>query len=416
MRYDYHTLANGLTIVGEYNETAQSVAIGFFTRTGARDESPEISGVSHFLEHMMFKGSERVPGEQVDLAFDSIGARYNAFTSEEVTVYYGAVLPEFQDRLIALLAEILRPALRQEDFDTEKQVILEEIAMYKDRPQYMVYQLARETYYQGHPLGNRVLGTTESITALTSEQMRDYFRRRYAPNNMVVVLTGRYDWAAAVKQIEDACGAWEPGDNSRALSEPSVAPLERMQPDPKRDRVYICAVAPAPSAQSDARYAAEVLAEAIGGGEGSRLYWALVHPGMAESATMQYSEEDGAGAYYVFAACHPARAQEVRDVLRQTLTIAQRDGLSDDEIARARRKLASALVLRAETPMGRLTTVGFDWLYRRRIEPLNEAVDRLLAVSSADVDALLQEQPFDRLTLVALGPLADAQASMRHEQ
>src|SRR3712207_2686698 len=171
MRYDRHTLANGLEIVGEHNPAAKSMALGFFTRTGSRDETPEVSGVSHFLEHMMFKGSERRSAEDVDREFDEMGARYNAFTSEENTVYFGAVLPEFQSRLVDLLADMLRPSLRQDDFDTEKKVILEEIAMYKDRPHFTVYELARATYHHGHPLGNSVLGSTESIGALDRDQM-----------------------------------------------------------------------------------------------------------------------------------------------------------------------------------------------------------------------------------------------------
>lgn len=408
MRYDHHTLPNGLTIIGEYNEAAQSMALGFFTRTGSRDETPEISGVSHFLEHMMFKGSARRSAEAVDREFDELGARYNAFTSEENTVYYAAVLPEFQERLIDLLADMLRPSLRQSDFDTEKKVILEEIAMYKDRPNYTVYDLARETYHHGHPLGNSVLGSTESIAALERDHMLAYFQRRYAPNNMIVTLAGNYDWDAAVRQIEQVCGAWEPGDNGRTLSEPEPASHERMQPDPKRDRVYICCVAPAPSAQDEARYAARVFTQAVGGGDGSRLYWALVHPGIADSASLSYDESDGAGAFYVFATCDPARTTEVLDLIRATLNTVQSEGLTADELTRARRKLASGLVLRAETPMGRLTSVGFDWMYRQRVEPMNETVDRLLAVSSEEIDGLLRSKPFDTLTVVSLGPLAQA--------
>lgn len=408
MRYDQHTLPNGLTIVGEYNEAAQSLALGFFTRTGARDETPEISGVSHFLEHMMFKGTERRTAADVNREFMDMGARNNAFTSVENTVYYAAVLPEFQEQLIDLLADMLRPSLRQNDFDVEKKVILEEIAMYKDRPMMSVYELARETYHHGHPLGNSVLGSTESISALERDQMMAYFHRRYAPNNMIVVLCGKYDWDAAVKQIEQICGAWEAGDASRTVTQPDTGNYERVQPDPKRDRVYICVVAPAPSAQDNSRYAADVFAQAVGGGEGSRLYWALVHPGIADSADMSYDEQDGAGTFFVFATCDPARTTEVLDIIRATLRAAQAEGLSEEEIARARRKLASGLVLRAETPMGRLTAVGFDWVYRKRIEPVNETVDRLLAVSSDDIAALLQRKPFDTITVAALGPLAEA--------
>lgn len=408
MRYDQHTLPNGLTIIGEYNQEAKSLAAGFFTRTGSRDETPNVAGVSHFLEHMMFKGSERRSAEEVDREFDDMGAKYNAFTSEENTVYFGAVLPEFQSRIIDLLADMLRPSLRQDDFDTEKKVILEEIAMYKDRPQFTVYDLARETYHHGHPLGNSVLGSTESISALQRDQMKNYFERRYAPNNMVVVLTGNYDWDAAVKQIEKTCGAWQPGDNSRTLNKPDPIVQQRMQPNEKLDRAYLVAVAPAPSAQDEQRYAAQILAEVLGGGEGSRLYWALVHPGIADGADISFDANDGAGAYYVYASCDPARTTEVSDIIRTTLTNAQTEGLSDDEIARARRKLASALVLRAETPMGRLTSVGFDWVYRQEITPVNETVDKLLAVTNEDVQALVEARPFDTLTLVGLGPLAEA--------
>ena len=175
IRYDHLTLDNGLNIVGEHNDGAQSMAAGYFVRTGARDETAGISGCSHFLEHMMFKGSAHRTADDVNREFDEIGAQYNAFTSEENTVYYGSVLPEYQRRVVDLLTDMMRPALRTDDFDVEKNVILEEIALYKDRPQFTVMDDARAAFYAGHPLGNSVLGTTESIQALQRDQMHDYF-------------------------------------------------------------------------------------------------------------------------------------------------------------------------------------------------------------------------------------------------
>jgi len=404
MRYDQHTLPNGLHIVGEHNESAKSVAIGFFTRTGGRDETPATSGVSHFLEHMMFKGSERRSASDVNREFDEIGANNNAFTSEENTVYYGAVLPEFQSRLLDLLADMLRPSLRQDDFDTEKKVILEEIAMYQDRPFFTTFDLARETYHHGHPLGNSVLGSTESITALERDQMMAYFEQRYAPNNMTLVLVGNYTWESAVSQTETLCGGWQPADAPRALSRPEPFPQERMVVDAKRDRLYLCAVAPAPAAQDDARYAAEVLAETLGGGDGSRLYWALTHPGLADTAGLSYDANDGAGAYFAYASCSPTHAKDVMEILRSTLTAIQDEPPPEEELARARRKLATGTVIQGETPMGRLTSVGFDWIYRQEIDPLDKVVDRYLEVSSEHVARLVSDRPFDQLTLVALGP------------
>ena len=137
MQFRKHVLDNGLQIIAECNPDARSISIGYFVRTGARDETDEVAGVSHFLEHMMFKGTPTRTAEQVNLEFDQLGADYNAFTSEEQTVYYAAVLPEYQSRTVELLSDMLRPSLRSEDFDTEKKVIVEEIRMYLDQPPYI---------------------------------------------------------------------------------------------------------------------------------------------------------------------------------------------------------------------------------------------------------------------------------------
>src|SRR6516165_2461329 len=175
-----HVLKNGLQIISETSPSARSVALGFFVRTGSRDETAEISGVTHFLEHMVFKGTPRRSALDVNLDFDRIGANYNAYTSEENTVFYAAVLPEYLADAVDVLADILRPSLRADHFTTEKQVILEEIKMYEDSPGSMAWDHARRIYFADHPLGNTILGSTESITALTAGQMRAYFEGRYA--------------------------------------------------------------------------------------------------------------------------------------------------------------------------------------------------------------------------------------------
>src|SRR5438045_4124624 len=211
MPFHTHRLPNGLQLIGETSPSARSAALGFFVRTGSRDEAPDVSGVSHFLEHMMFKGTPRRTALEVNLDFDRIGASYNAYTSEENTVYYAALLPEYLPRGIDILADILRPSLRQEDFDMEKKVILEEIDMYEDQPGSVAWDRARRLYYGPHPLGNSVLGTKESVTALTRDQMQNYFTRRYAANNIVVSAAGNYDWDAFGRLASDACSGWNTG-------------------------------------------------------------------------------------------------------------------------------------------------------------------------------------------------------------
>lgn len=407
MKFHHVVLENGLILVGEENPAALTMAGGYFVRTGARDETAEESGVSHFLEHMLFKGTGHRSAEDVNREFDEMGADYNAFTGQEYTVYYGAVLPEHQHGLLDLLSDMMRPALRGEDFDMEKKVILEEIALYKDRPQFTVIDEARSTYYRGHPLGQSVLGTRETIAALRRERMQDYWQRRYAPNNLLLTLAGNFDWNTAVEQVRRASRHWPAAECPRATPPHTGSATVRVLTQEKVTRAHLVLVCPGVDARSDERFAADILADIVGGGEGSRLYWDLVDPGIADSVRLSHDEEDGTGAFFAYASCDPDRAQLVLDRIRAVLAKVTEEGCREDEIERSRRKAASSLVLHDETPRGRLFHLGFDWQYRQEHVPLDESIDRYLAVTVEDVRRFLDRRPFDALTVVALGPLAE---------
>src|ERR1700737_4023699 len=190
---------NGLRVIAETNPPARSVALGFFVRTGSRDETADVSGVTHFLEHMVFKGTPRRTALDVNRDFDNIGAHYNAFTSEENTFFYAAILPESLPQAVDILADILRPSLRDDDFDMEKKVIIEEIGMYEDQPMWSAYDHAKKTFFADHPLGHSVLGTPASITALTRDQMQGYFDKRYVAANITVAAAGNFSFPNLVK-------------------------------------------------------------------------------------------------------------------------------------------------------------------------------------------------------------------------
>lgn len=405
MTFERTVLKNGLTIIGEHNPDALSMAAGYFVRTGARDETLDVSGVSHFLEHMMFKGTDRRTAEDVNREFDEMGADYNAFTGEEYTVYYGAVLPEEQFRLVDLLTDMMHPTLLDDDFNMEKNVILEEIALYKDRPQFTVIDEARSTYYKNHPLGQSVLGSTESITALLRDQMHAYWGRRYAPNNLTLALTGQFDWDNVVRHLDRQTRDWEPADCGRALLPFEPNATVKVIPDEKIHRAHICFVAPGVPAQSDQRFVADILSDILGGGDGSRLYWELIEPGLADSVRLSHDEEDGSGAFFGYASCDPDKAQTVVDKIRGVLEKITAEGPKEDEIERAKRKTASALVLHDETPRGRLFHLGFDWQYRQQHRPLDEVIDQYLAVTGDDIRGMLAGRPFDKLNVIALGPI-----------
>src|SRR4051812_3735085 len=276
-----HKLPNGLQIIGESSPSARSVAVGFFVRTGARDETPEVCGVSHFLEHMVFKGTPRRTAFDVNRDFDRIGANYNAFTSEENTVFYAAILPEYLPQAVDILADILRPTLRDDDFNMEKNVIIEEIGMYEDQPNWSAYDHAKKHYFADHPLGNSILGTPASITALQREQMVEYHRRRYVAPNILAAAAGNFEWGRFVDLVEKACGAWEKGPAGRENVRPAAGSRRPyVIPKEKVSQEHVVLMSPGPAANDPLRYAAETLALVLGDDSGSRLYWALVDPGL----------------------------------------------------------------------------------------------------------------------------------------
>src|SRR5436305_1391328 len=224
LTFHHKQLPNGLAVIAEVNPDSHSTALGLFVKTGSRDESMEVNGVSHFLEHMMFKGSEKYTWEDVNRIFDEMGARYNAFTSQEMTAYYANVLPEFTEQAIEHLSHLLRPAIRNEDFDTEKKVILEEIAMYLDDPGHRLYERLMEAHFGNHPLSMSILGSAESIQKLKRDQMAEYFAKRYGPGNMVMAVTGQMDFDEVVKLAEKYCGSWQHVDVKRQQPSPTYKP------------------------------------------------------------------------------------------------------------------------------------------------------------------------------------------------
>ena len=398
------TLDNGLTIIGEHNPQAQSFAAGYFVKTGSRDETQAVAGVSHFLEHMMFKGTPRRSPADINREFDELGANYNAYTSDERTVYYGAVLPERGPKLLDLLSDMMRPALRQEDFDLEKNVILEEIAMYEDRPSFKVFEEGNEHFYNGHPLGNSVLGSTDSIRALEREQMLRYFQSRYAADNLLLTVAGNYDWEALTAQVGELTQDWQPSEPTRSYPELNPNAENVTLENPRLKRVHVASYALGVGAQDELRYAAGILAHCVGDSSGSRLYWALVDKGLVESASFSHDSADGAGVFIGYLSTGPEELENALEIYRNVLQEVQNQGLSDEEWRRAQRKLATGLTLRGETPFGRLMSLGSSYQYLNEYHSVQDVVDKIMNTSKEDAQRLLDRKPFDQLFTLTLKP------------
>jgi predicted Zn-dependent peptidase len=386
------TLPNGLTILAEIDPSAASAGAGFFVRTGARDEDPAEMGVSHFLEHMVFKGSESRGPIEVSAELDALGVNHNAFTAHDLTAYFAIGLPESVLPAVEVFADILRPSLRDADFDEERGVILEEIAMYEDQPSWVLLESVQDRFYEGHPLGHRVLGTRETITALRPEQMRRYLLDRYASDSIALAAAGRIDFEALVERAGRACGNWKPSGASRVYPplEPQGGEFTLLRPNLASG--YGLMALPAPPLQDDRRYAASLAAQILGDAEGSRLFWALVEPGLAEQADANYDPRDHAGEFSVGWICPPSAMGEVEQiVLAQMASFA--DSLEDADLERARAKIATSVTLASERPGGRMHRLGANWALRREHRPLEEELARIEAVTIDEMRSCLEAFP-----------------------
>ncbi|NDC53112.1 MAG: insulinase family protein [Planctomycetia bacterium] len=398
MRFRHERLDNGLDVIAEVTDGAVSTSVGFFVKTGSRDETDALWGASHFLEHMVFKGTADLSGDEINRRFDWMGAAANAFTSEEDTVYHAAVLPEQQQEAVSLLARMMRPALRTEDFDTEKLVILEEIRMYDDQPPFGADDRCRAAFFAGHPLARSVLGTIDSITALDVDAMRDYHDRRYAPGNIVLAATGAVDFAGLVEAARRQCGDWEPRENPPRTGAPlprppdgrsSVATITR----PSATLEYAVRMTAGPDGTEDDRFPAKLLAMILGDDSGSRLYWALVDSGAAEHASLHHHDFLDAGLFATQLSCDAADVEGLLARIADLYSGVARGGVAAAELEQARNKLAGRVVLAGERPRRRLFGVGLEWAHGDRYRSVADDLAIVEGIGLDDVHRVLDRWP-----------------------
>jgi predicted Zn-dependent peptidase len=386
--YKQTQLKNGLTVIGESNPANVSSAIGFFVRTGARDETPAESGLSHFLEHMMFKGTPTRSAIDINMALGNLGAQANAFTSEENTVYYAAVIPERFTAMQELLSDMLRPTLDPNEFDMEKKVILEEIALYQDRPHFFLFENAFKDYFGSHPAGNSVLGSHDSVSALTHGQMRDYFDRRYSPSNIVLAASGNFSWDRFVADAEQYTSHWQDQAVGRELSRFAGSAKQHVFKKANLSQAHAVLISEGVSAQDSERYPMALLSTMLGDSSGSRMYWDLINTGLAESAGVDSDERDGAGCFSAYLSTSPDRLEQVISIAKKILST-PRD-FSDQDLDRAKAKVCSRIVLDGEMPMGRLMALGLEWTYRKESTPLSAIIERVRGVTRKDINSALE--------------------------
>lgn len=403
--FSTHRLDNGLTLAFEAIPRIRSAALGFFVRTGSRDEPAEMAGVSHFLEHMCFKGSPRRDWRQLALDVDDLGAMWNAYTWWEGTAYFHWVQSARAVDSVEILADMMRATLPPDEFDTEKKVILEEIAMYRDRPDALIIDELIQDAFAGHPLGQSVLGTAETVGATTRDQMADYMQRRYAPNNLTFVITGQFDRDQIIQAVEENCGDWAPVPDGRDQGAPAFHGSRRTVRREQVVREHIAIAYPAPPDADTWSAAADLTAAYLGASSNSRLFWTVVQKGLADEASADYFGFSDAGLFYLYVSVDPENVSQVLETVREELAALKR-GVDEEALRRARTKRATALMCNGENGLRRFSQIVGSLSTNTPLKTLEEELAEIEAVSPQRVAEYLERFPLDgEPAVVALGPM-----------
>ncbi len=402
--YTQHTLANGLRVVIEPMPDVSSAAAGFLARTGSRDETPEMAGASHFLEHMCFKGSANRDWREISIGFDRLGSRYNAFTSCDRTFYYGWVPKEQIREQIELLADLVRPALPEAEFTTEKKVILEEIAMAKDSLDHVAFDFLLEKMFAGHPLAWPILGYESTLNPMTRDQLHAYFNYRYTSDRTVLVIAGNVDPVEMVELAEELCGSWKPSTSNGQRVPPTVRTGSAKRIVSRFTQQLVALAYPAPNA-TDPLHATAQAAMSILGGSNSRFFWNIVQEGISPHAGAYRFDMADCGVTILSGQNEPQRIEELTEALRREARAMSREKVAEKEVQRVKNKRRTALAVEGESPYYRLSQIMDDVDYRDAPRTVEQRLAEVDAVSQDSIAELFQRFPIDGDgLLISVGP------------
>ena len=381
---------SGVRVVTEEVASVRSVALGLWVRTGSRNEAPAQAGVSHFLEHMLFKGTERYSAIQISERFDELGAAVNAATGKETTHLHARFLDEHTEEVFDLLSEMLLGPTYPE-VDSEREVVLEEIAMYEDEPQDRVHDFLADAVFGEHPLGRRVLGSADVIASIPVPDINDYHDAHYTGANIVVAAAGHLEHDRIHELAERM--VHPPGANGADGSAPFAASESRMRFHPKETEQYhICFGSPGITRADDRRYALAVLDSIFGGSTSSRLFREIREKRGLAYAVGSYNEQyTDSGLVATYVGTREDNVQEACTVIGAELERLRSEPVSDEELNRAKEHVKGRLVLSSESTAARMSRIGRATLFDLPLQSLDEMLDEVDAVTVAGLEELAAE-------------------------
>jgi len=404
-----------LRIITEAMPTVRSVTVGVWVGVGSRDESPSLAGASHYLEHLLFKGTRRRGALDISSAIDAVGGEMNAFTSKEYTCFYARVLDDDLPLAVDVVCDLVTSSLiRRGDVDSERGVILEEIAMHEDDPTDLVHDQFAQTLFGDSPLGRPILGSVDSITSIGRAAIAGYYHRRYRPQDMVVAVAGNIDHATVVRLVRKAFAAAElvggdavssppRGSGRRTTSSGGIRVVPRTT-----EQANLVLGVPGVSRNDERRFALGVLNAALGGGMSSRLFQEVREKrGLAYSVYSYHAQYADTGLFGVYAGCVPRKVDDVLAICRAELAKIAATGITEAELERGKGQLRGSLVLGLEDTGSRMSRIGKAELVYGELLSVDEVINRIDGVTLEDISAMAGELLAAPPTLAVVGPFED---------
>lgn len=399
-----YTCQNGVRIVLENIPTVRSVAIGVWIGTGSRNETPANNGISHFLEHMFFKGTKTRTAREIAESFDSIGGQVNAFTSKEYTCYYAKVLDTHADFALEVLSDMFfNSTFVEEELKKEKNVVYEEIKMYEDTPDDIVHDLLSKAIYENHALGYPILGTEDTLATFTGDTMKEYMHNTYTPENVVISIAGNIS-ESFISEVEKYFGSYEGGSQAKDETKP-VFHTNRVARKKETEQAHLCIGFEGLQVGHEDIYSLIVLNNVLGGSMSSRLFQDVrEQKGLAYSVFSYHSAFQDTGIVTIYGGTGAKQLDELFDTIQETLAKLKAEGITERELTNCKEQLKGSLMLSLESTNSRMSRNGKNELLLKRHRSLDEIVQQIDEVTKPSVDKLANEVFTDQFSVSLISP------------
>ncbi len=406
--YFYHRLPNGIEMLGQYMPSLSSITFGFQLDAAVINEPEEKYGLAHLFEYMLFQGTKQKDARALNEAFESLGARKGANTGLETSQVFAQIVNTKFDATLQLINELLlTPTFPREELEQMRNILLQEIRRRDDEPMSRISELVRANFYKGTALGRPVLGTSESVNQLQRHDLQAFWKARYKPDNTLFAIAGKFDWDHVVEQMQNLFGDWsgttEPSPEQRPEPATSIA-LEHQE----GKQEHLALMFPFPKYTDPDYYAALVVSEVLGGNMASRLFVEVREKrGLVYGISAGLNSNKHIGGMRIYAGTTPEQGHECLQVIVDQLRILEQEGITDDEMDRAKVQLKSENVMRSEGSGARMGAISRSWWFERKVRTIQEVKQAIDAVTQEQVLQVLRRfSPLNPLTVAAIGPLA----------